>query len=119
MIFGANLVFHLREIDPDLPSDGLPIHAGATELYRFRAFVTVRCRYSYAKDSRVEERENRISRRNLTHGFVKRVQPVTLGTLWGPEVSFAYFVLMRLILVHPPITHAACSPSHCSAGFGT
>jgi hypothetical protein len=101
-----NLLAKGREMHINAPSDHVPVSSDLAKLKWLRRLVGVRQRNSNGRNLGISERKDDVTRRDLLHELIERIQPAVPVLLRRPQISAWHLVSKGLILVDPPIPHA-------------
>jgi hypothetical protein len=105
MVCGSNLVMERNKVDSNPPTNRFPVQADSAEFGRFGTLVTIG-RYNPKGTIRVSnEGKNKVAGCYLPHELVKRVSRTIGFALRRPEIAACDFLLIRLVLVYPPVAH--------------
>src|SRR5580700_247723 len=107
MIFRSNLVSDLPKADIDFPADCSPVRSGTAELGRLWTFVAKRTRDPQCGNTGIEEGEDDVPGSHLAHRLVERIALVIRFSLRRPKIAALDLLPVSLILVNPPVAHAA------------
>ncbi len=118
MVFRADIIELWREGEFHLPSNVFPVCAGRPELLRFRALPAVGLCDPDCSDSGIDEGEDEVAWRHLSHHFVERIPSAVRIALRRPEVATADRLPIGLALLDPNVIVATIATSMIT-GQGT